>query len=239
MPGDIEKPKPSYGLDPNFPLQVEDASPTPEGKIELQVANLYQRSRDDKDSYDVESQLKWGIWKDVDFHLTVPAYFGNDSTTGSGQIQVNSQWEFLEEAPDEWWPAMAVEGDLNLPTGTGDYGLDTAVQFIATKTVIPGETQGQVHVNFTVSRNADKFPDERRYTYAAIVGYSQALTRTTAIVFDLGRGQSFTHDEDSNFAEVGFIQAISEKFRIAVGVGVGIGDDSPTYTGNVAFQYEF
>lgn len=228
-----------YGLDPNFPLQVEDARTTPEGKIEYQQADVYQRSKDDKDQYTIEPQLKWGVIKDVDLHLTVPYVFGNGDTTDAGQVQVNSQWEFLEEKPDEWWPALAVEGDLNLPTGTSDDGWDVGLQVIATKTVISGPTQGQIHLNFTETRNGQAHSDQREFVYNAVIGYSQRILDETVLVLDVGRSQGFSHNDETNFAEVGLIQKVTEHLNLAVGVGLGFGDESYTYGGNFAFQYEF
>ena len=90
---------------------------------------------------------------------------------------MNAQWNFLKDSEKTWWPAMAIEGQLDIPSGKDSEGLDTRLQFIATKTLSGQPAQDQLHVNFTWVHNAENAPVERDDRYIAVLGYSRRLVK--------------------------------------------------------------
>ncbi len=235
--GRPDAPEPPYSISSDLPLRFEDAEPTGYRRLQVQFATIYDRTHDGRDRYRFEPQLKYGVAPQVDVHVLSPLLGGNDGRTGSGDLQVNGQWEFLLERPGSPWPALAVQGQLELPTGRDAAGVDPSVKFIATKTISAAYGHDELHVNVNYAYDAGPAGGDRRSTLFALLGYSRRLTDRTVLVADYVWEQRSRRDEDWHRLEAGLVYELSEHLRVAAGVGTGLGGDAPSVSGTVGVNY--
>lgn len=228
-----------YRLSADFPLRVEDAAPTKEGDIKFEFLARHAHTDQGRDRFTLQPELKWGVGRNWDLHVQAPFFLGNASQTGSRDLQINSQWNFVREQPERWWPAAAVEVQLDFPTGERSAGVDTTLQALATKTLTALPAQDQLHVNVSWVHNAGRLVTERADRYIVIVGYSRRLASKTVFVADGVREQLREKHWDANIVELGLIQDVTQKLKLAVGVGVGIGAESPDVVSSLGVQFSF
>lgn len=225
------------GLDPDFPVRVEDAYPSKCGDAYLKLSSRYSDLPTGVDQTLIQPELAWGFAPNLDVHISSPIFISNSeaSRTGSGDVNANVQWLFHDQHEGEWIPAMAVEGDLIFPTGgQNNTGLDTTVQFIATETLYWAPSFDSIHLNLTWMRNADAAPLQREVAYNAILGYSRRIAPETVLIADVLWEETFVKHAAGETAEIGVIQKLGDHIQLAAGVGIGLGDDdAANYTATV------
>lgn len=222
-----------YKLDPDFPSRIEDAYPVKFGDAYIKYTSRYGRQRSGTDRTTATPEVAAGIAPNVDLHISESYYIGDADHTGSGDTNINSQWMFLEEKQGEWWPALAVEGTVLLPTGRESEGLDTGLQFLLTKTLDWGPHFDEVHLNVQWNHNFIHDTGERSDYYVAVAGYTRRLVENIVLDTDVYWQQAEARRTNAQGAEVGLIYVLGDNVLLAGGVGSSLGDDAANFEATV------
>lgn len=219
-------------LEEGLPTQLEDAYPTAYRNREIQFFTSYERTRDGKDRVTLQPTLEFGVFRNAELKLTAPFFAGSADKRNSGDIQAELLYNFNTES--RALPAFAVVGRVTAPSGRRSAGLDTAVKFIATKSI--SNRFDRLHVNLELERNGAPRFDERNTLYRAIFGYSGRVGADTLFVADFVRKQERLRGENSNVVEAGIRRQINPLTIVTFGAGVGIGEQSPKFQIRIGIQ---
>jgi hypothetical protein len=219
-------------LEEGLPTELEDAYPTAYRNREVQFFTRYERTRDGKDRVTFQPTLEFGVFRNAELKFTAPFFAGSADKTGSGDIQAELLYNFNTESRK--LPAFAVVGRVTAPSGRRSAGVDTAVKFIATKSI--SNRLDRLHLNLELERNGGARFDERNTLYRAIFGYSGRIGADTLFVADFVRKQERMRGENSNIVEAGFRRQINPLTIITFGAGVGIGEQSPKFRFTIGIQ---
>ena len=225
-------------LQPQLPVEVEDAEPLPSGVRELQVPLRWTRERDSDNRLLVEPRLMMGFGARWQASVGLPLVVGSSDRSNSGNLRGDLMWKAFDEAG--LIPAVALGATLELPTGNDAEGTDITLRALATKTL--GATPGthQIHGNFAYRINDDAQPGERDDTTRFILGYSTPLTPSTVIVADVLRGHGrLGATAMSTVFEVGVRYVFTPGTIVSLGLARGDGDDAPSWGVTAGFQTRF
>lgn len=224
-------------LEPNLPLEVEDAYPTGYLNREFQLSARYERTAEGKNQYVVDPRLEYGFARNWQARIRVPFILGSGDKTGSGDIGAEIFYNFNTESLK--LPAFAASVNVVAPTGRNSSGLDTSYKLIATKSLGYAEKLQRVHLNLTYFNNASPRPEERTTRYAAVAGYSQRVGPQTIFLADYVRQQEKQRSMTSNIVEVGLRYQQTPLTVLSVGLGAGIGNQSPDFRATLGLQRSF
>ncbi len=221
-------------LEEGFPLRVEDAYASPYGNWEFELPFRYDRTRDERDLFELAPEIAYGIARNADVAVAVPVLLGSADKTGSGNIELEAFYNFNTEGLI--LPAFALKGVAVLPTGRDSDGLDTRLLLIATRSI--GNRLDRLHFNVEFENNADPRPEERDDRWTFILGYSGRMGPDMMIVADVIREQERRKDEASNVVELGLRRMLTPLIVLSTAVGAGFGDESPPFRFVLGFQAE-
>ena len=223
-----------YSIDPDFPVRVEDAFPVGYKDAYVKLITRYSNNLDGTDTTTIQPEVAYGFAPNFDVHVISPYLIGDGSRSGSGDFNVNVQYLALEQKEGDWWPSVAIEGDVIVPSGVHSDGLDTIVQVIATQTLSWAPAFDAIHVDLTWTHNAiASHPEERDDGYNAILGFSRRIGDDTVLITDVLWERTLSQGSEAETAEIGVIQSVGEYVLLSAGVGVGLGDDAADYTATV------
>lgn len=222
-----------------FPIRIEDATVTESGKFQTYLPARYLHLDDGTDQLQLLPEIDYGFGEVFEFDVKVPVLMGDADDTNSGDVQLALQWQAVQQSEEFDFATISLEGQITLPTGEDSAGLDTQFTLLVTKQLGGDDTKGSVHLNASWIRNAANGDDERENRGLLVLGYSRLLSKDTLLVADVAREWDEAEDVESNLVEVGVIQAINDKLKLAAGVGTGIGDESPHLTATVGLEYDF
>ena len=110
------------------PFYTDDSEVTEKGKFHLQVSNEYDLLQ--RSSYPAKTQnlsvfeLDYGLFKGVEVGVDAPliaihsARVASPRTAvGIGDVNFHLKYNFYKEREDSKWPAMALNMNVELPTG--------------------------------------------------------------------------------------------------------------------------
>jgi len=111
-------------------FQADDATTTPQGHFEIDVANLYSRTKSETTGALTSLEVDYGAAENIELHLYAPLAFdrkspGGRTNYGYGDTELGVKYRFINQAPGEWWPAVAFFPLVELPTGEERRGLGT------------------------------------------------------------------------------------------------------------------
>lgn len=219
-------------LEKGFPLQVEDAYPSPYRDWEFEISSLYDRTRDERNLFVLAPEIAYGIAPNADVAVAVPVFLGSADKTGSGDIELEAFYTFNTEGLI--FPAFALKGTAIFPTGRDSHGVGSQILLIATKSI--SNRLDRLHFNVEFENNADPLPDERDNRWTFIIGYSGRLGPDMMIVADVVREQGRKEDEASNVIELGLRRMLTPLAVLSTAVGAGFGDESPPFRFVLALQ---
>lgn len=223
-------------LEENLPLQVEDAYPIAHRGREVQAIFRYDYTRENEDKLLLEPQIELGLLPNTELSISSPFFLGEADQRGRGDIEIAGLYNFNTEGL--FLPALALEAQGTIPTGVSSDGFDTALKFIATKSISRMGTD-RLHLNLAWLHNAAPLADEREHRYAAVLGYSRRLAADWVLVADFVRQTDRIEHEDSNILELGFRWQVTPLTVVSFGAGAGIGRESPKARAVLGFQKSF
>ncbi|MDD5232326.1 MAG: hypothetical protein PHG91_02920 [Syntrophales bacterium] len=224
-------------LEEGIPLQVVDAYATPYLNREIQASWRYERTRESEEKLVLEPRLEYGFARNWQGSISVPVIAGNADQTGSGNVGIETLYNFNAETL--FLPALALSGRADLPTGRESAGVDTTLTFIATKMIIPSSRFNRTHFNLSWMHNRGANDDERVDRYRALVGFDIRVGRDTVLVTDLFRELTIKKGERSTMFELGFRTQLTPFTLIGFGASAGLGDQSPRFRITLGFQHSF
>jgi hypothetical protein len=222
------------GIDSDLPLRLDDANPTDTGEVQFQSSFRYERTHDHEDTLTIEPRLKWGVATDIDVHVQTSFAAADGDRGGTRDVEVGSEWRVVRERG--YVPDLALELELDAPSGVRSAGLDTEVEGVVTKTLTDGPSHDQVHLNATWTHDAAARPGDRDDRYTVIAGYTRTLAPFALLVADVVREQQSGRRMDTNLVEVGMVAMAGSRVELAAGIGAGIGEESPDFVAVLAVQ---
>lgn len=218
-------------LNRNLPLEMEDARPTDAGGVELQLSTNWRRSREGADSYLLLPQLQWGFARDAHLQVATQGQVGDTDPAGNWDLQIGALYRFLG---DDQAFSLAVYGELDLPTGIDNAGLDTELKLIASQPIGP---QSGTHFNLAWVHNPAPAEGERPHGFRAALGGHHKFSDRWMIVADVARNVAKTTDEDVTLVELGAVTQIGQALTTSLGLSAGLGQASPRTQVTLGLQY--
>jgi hypothetical protein len=225
-------------LEEGLPVQIEDAYPIGFLGREVQGLVRYEHDEDGADTITFRPVLEIGVWRNAQVAVESDLIAGNGDRTGSGNVAVHGLYNFNTETLA--WPALAIKGGLEFPTGKSAEGVDTTLKFIATKTIGKNlDSLDRVHLNLAWMHNAQSQEDERDDHYLLGLGYSRRVHADAILVADYLFEQERQEDTDMHLVELGLRYQCTPLAVVAAGIGTGIAEDSPDIRLTFSFQRSF
>ncbi len=225
-------------LEEGLPVRIEDAYPIGYLGREFQSLARYEHDEDGTDTVTFRPVLEVGVWRNAQVAVESDLIAGNGDRTGSGNVAVHGLYNFTTETLT--WPALAIKGGVELPTGKSAEGVDTTIKFIVTKTLDQSlESLDRIHFNAAWMHNAESQEDERDDHYLLGLGYSRRVHADAILVADYIFEQEREEDTDVHLIELGLRYQCTPLSVIAAGVGTGVAEDSPDLRVTFAFQRSF
>ena len=214
-------------LEAGFPTSVVDAYPIHYRALEAQLALGYQKPDDTDGGLVIMPRFEVGAAPNLQLGAGV-TFITDGNREHSGDITVDALYNFNQESL--WWPALAIAGEVALPTGKGSQGVRTNVMAILTKGIIPWwSDRWHVNVGWEFLSDADNAERDRRFQ--AVLGYSRPLSTDMVLVIDGVRRQG--EDNGSPWetaAELGLRRQLTPLAVISLGGGLDFADHAG-YTG--------
>ncbi len=230
-----------FNLESGIPTTIEDIEPVDRGSLELQAFGRYLRMSGDRNIGEAEPRLAFGVLEKTQLEVGAPFLLGAGEANGNGDVQISVLRKLRDAARDEWWPGLAIEADLGLPTGAERSGFRNGVD--AGLTVLLKKEAGihGFHLNAGFDWSDDESAEERlrRVAWSGAVGHHAPLTQWLVVVSDLAWSQA---DEkgttDIWLLETGVRAQLTRRLIGAVGIGAGLnrGTETPAFTLTVGFQ---
>jgi len=225
-------------LEEGLPVQIEDAYPIGFMGREFQGLARYEHAEDGTDTIIFRPVLEVGVWRNAQVAVESDLIAGNGDRTGSGNVAVHGLYNFNTETLA--WPALAIKGGLEFPTGKSAEGVDTTLKFLLTKTVGKSlDSLDRIHFNAAWMHNAEALEDERDDHYMLGLGYSRRVHADAILVVDYIFEQERQEDTDMHLIELGLRYQCTPLSVIAAGIGTGVAEDSPELRATFAFQRSF
>lgn len=221
-------------LDINIPNTLHDAFAAERGSVELLGAARYDR-RHGHDFVRFFPRLQIGVAEGLQATVEVPYTVGSGPGDDRGVATIGALYNFNRESA--WLPAFAVAVDAGPAIGPGAHGGEMRLFGIASKTIDP-EAGRRLHLNLAWFRRFDPGEEERRDRYRVTVGYSQVLSRNTALVANyLRESQEERSERAANILEAGLRYRVAPNLILGGALGAGIGHDSPRFRAIVSVQF--
>lgn len=226
-------------LEEGIPLEIEDSYAASYLSREFQLASRFERTAEGKDVWMLVPRLEVGLpVRNSELSLSLPFEFGSAvAEEGLRNIGVELLYNFNTEG--KYLPAFAIAGEIEFPTGNGPEGVDTALKFIATRTIGWTSLLQRAYFNAAWLHNDDPQPHERDDRYKIVVGYAVHAGADTMILADYIHEQELERGVTSNIAELGVRRMLNPLTVIAVGAGVGLDNDSPDFRIRFGLQKSF
>jgi hypothetical protein len=230
-------------LDPNRPIQMEDAYPIPKGEIGLESGVRFNDRRSGRTRAVFQPQIIYGAFQNTQIELQSDLFSEPSSLVGpnrSGDLHVGTLYNFNTETLQ--WPAFAVRVEADLPTGVQSRGVDAQVTGIMTRSF--GRARFHLNAGYTVVGNAQA--DERNGAYRVIaalsypIGYPHRFRET--LIVDVYTRQSDLRGQRNNTGiEIGLRHQVSSRVVADAGLGTEVygPSDRAAMTGTIGLSVGF
>lgn len=224
-------------LEAGLPVEVEDAYPTAYRNREFQLQAAWERTGEGHDQALLVPRFELGFARNWQAKLEVPFRIGAGDKRNSGDIHLEAFYNFNMERGS--MPAIALAGEVAVPTGKDSEGLDTALKLLMTKTVGRTSMLQRVNLNFEYTMNSDALDDERNHMWKFVAGYMRRLDADTVWIVDYAREQEREVGKTTELAELGFRRQVTPLRVLVLGLGVGLNDESPDFRLTTGLQQSF
>ena len=228
-------------LAPNYPVEIEDALPVPQGSLVVQLDQRFTRDRGMGATSDLgqpEAVFKLGAAKGLQLDFSPSYSYGSSSSADRGFGTIDALYQFTEDKG--LLPDLAVHAYYQAGYGHGGPSDQTILRGLLTKRLGDTVEAPRVHLNLTWTHVISPTVDARDDQYAVGVGYSMLLETHTALVVDYVHSQRpDRHDPYENLVDVGLIHQFSPQWSVAFGAGGGVTASSPEARVFVGLQRSF
>jgi hypothetical protein len=220
-------------LDEGLPVRLEDAYPLAYRDREIQVYFQYVEQEEQRYRINLTPVIEAGFPRNTQLEIEVPLIFGKTDNTGSADIRTILFYNFNMEGL--YFPAIALEAAIDIPTGKNSEGIDPSFKLILTKTLGGGKLN-RIHLNGEYSLNVDPQENAREHLYTLVAGYSQRITPNSIIIFDFYRELEREENAEVNVFEAGTRTQLDPLTVFSIGGGIGIRQESPRFKVTVGLQ---
>lgn len=229
-------------LAPNYPVEIEDALPVPQGSFVVQLDQRFTRDRGMGTTSDLgqpEAVFKLGAAKGLQLDFSPSYAYGSSANADRGFATVDALYQFAYDTGG-LLPDLALHGYYQAGYGHGGPSDQTVLRALATKRLGDHDTGPRLHLNLTWTHVVSPAADARDDQYSVGAGYSMLLLKDTALVVDYVHSQRpDRHDPYENLVDVGLIHQFSPQWSIAFGAGGGVSASSPEGRVFVGLQRSF
>lgn len=210
------------------PVFLRSADPEPPGEVVFKNNFEWEHNRsgggDDRDEYEYEPEIEWGVVENHELIFEVPFKIGEGEVDGNGDLTVGWHWRLWDEEGSR--PAFAIRNFVRIPTGVNSNGVDYELRGLFTKTLVPGSTR--LHLNpFAKTVNGDNEPENRPFHWGTAIGVDHKLSNNLLLITDYiySNGEE-ENTRDNHEAEVGLDWHLDERQTLGFAVMAGLdGDD--------------
>ncbi len=228
-------------LAPNYPVEIEDALPVPQGALVVQLDQRFTRDRGTGSTSDLgqpEAVFKLGAAKGLQLDFSPSYSYGSSSSADRGFGTVDALYQFTEDRG--LLPDLAVHAYYQAGYGHGGPSDQTILRGLVTKRLGDTAEAPRLHLNLTWTHVISPEADARDDQYSVGVGYSMLVLKDTAVVVDYVHDQRpDRHDPDENLVDVGLIHQFSPEWAVSVGAGGGLTRTAPEGRIFVGLQRSF
>jgi hypothetical protein len=230
-------------LDPNRPLQFEDAYPIPKGEIGIESGVRVNDRRSGRTRVVFQPQIIYGAFLNTQIEIQSDLLTEPHTVVGankSGDLRLGVLYNFNTETLT--LPAFAFRIEANFPTGVRSKGVDTEMTGILTRSF----RQLRFHVNAGYTVLGSPQGRERNGTYRLVAALSYPIGypyrfRETLIVDIYTRQSDLVGQRNNTGVEIGIRHQLSSRIVLDGGLGtefVGPSDRS-AITGTVGLSVGF
>jgi len=230
-------------LDPNRPLQVEDAYPIPEGEIALESGVRVNDRREGRTRFAFQPQILYGAFRNTQIEIQSDLLTESATVVGpnrSGDLRLGVLYNFNTETLT--LPALAMSLELDVPTGVQSKGVDTKVTGILTRSV----GRLRFHVNGSYALHGSPQYQERGGMYRIVAAVSYPIGypyrfRETLIIDVYTRQSDLVGQSNHTGIEVGLRHQLTSRIVLDGGLGTEFlgPSDRAAITGTVGLSVGF
>ncbi len=230
-------------LDPNRPLQVEDAYPIPEGEIALESGVRVNDRREGRTRFAFQPQILYGVFRNTQIEIQSDLFTESATVVGpnrSGDLRLGVLYNFNTETLT--LPALAMSLELDVPTGVQSRGVDTKVTGILTRSV--GRLRFHFNGGYTVLGSPQYQERSGMYRFVAAVSYPIGYPyrfRETLIIDVYTRQSDLLGQSNHTGIEVGLRHQLTSRIVLDGGLGTEFmgPSDRAAITGTVGLSVGF
>lgn len=230
-------------LDPNRPLQVEDAYPIPEGEIALESGVRVNDRREGRTRFAFQPQILYGVFRNTQIEIQSDLFTESATVVGpnrSGDLRLGVLYNFNTETLT--LPALAMSLELDVPTGVQSRGVDTKVTGILTRSV--GRLRFHFNGGYTVLGSPQYQERSGMYRFVAAVSYPIGYPyrfRETLIIDVYTRQSDLLGQSNHTGIEVGLRHQLTSRIVLDGGLGTEFmgPSDRAAITGTVGLSIGF
>lgn len=230
-------------LDPNRPLQVEDAYPIPEGEIALESGVRVNDRREGRTRFAFQPQILYGVSRNTQIEIQSDLFTESATVVGpnrSGDLRLGVLYNFNTETLT--LPALAMSLELDVPTGVQSKGVDTKVTGILTRSV--GRLRFHINGGYTVLGSPQYQERSGMYRFVAAASYPIGYPyrfRETLIIDIYTRQSDLLGQSNHTGIEVGLRHQLSSRIVLDGGLGTEFmgPSDRAAITGTVGLSIGF
>jgi hypothetical protein len=230
-------------LDPNRPIQMEDAYAIPKGEIGVESGVRVNDRRAGRTRFVFQPQIIYGAFDNAQIEIQGDLFTEPSSVVGankSGDLHLGLLYNFNTETLA--WPAFAVRVETDLPTGVNSRGLDTQVTGVLTRSV--GRMRFHLNAGYTFLGSARGVEREGAYRVVAAMSYPIGYPhrfRETLIVDVYTRQSDLIGQRNNTGIELGLRHQLTSRVVLDGGLGSEIfgPTDRAAITGTVGMSVGF
>ena len=208
-------------LDPNRPIAMEDAYAIPKGEIGMEGGVRFNDRREGRTRVTFQPQIIYGAFDNTQVELQGDLFTDPNTLVGankSGDLHVGVLYNFNTETMNI--PALAIRGEVDLPTGLNSRGIDTQITGIMTRSF----ERLRVHVNVGYTVLGSPQGMERSGTYRLVAAVSYPLGyptsfRDTLIANVYTRQSDLQGQRNNTGVEIGLRHQLSSRLVVDAGIG--------------------
>jgi len=208
-------------LDPNRPIQMEDAYAIPKGEIGLESGVRFNDRRTGKTRFVFQPQIIYGAFNNTQIEIQSDLFTEPDSLVGankSGDLHLGVLYNFNTETLA--LPAFAMRVEADLPTGVGSKGVDTQVTGVLTRSF--GRLRVHLNAGYTALGSPQGQERDGAYRIVAAVSYPIGYPhrfRETLIVDVYTRQSDLVGQRNNTGVEIGLRHQLSSRVVLDGGLG--------------------
>ncbi|MBI5855834.1 MAG: hypothetical protein HZB35_11545 [Nitrospirae bacterium] len=230
-------------LDPNRPIQMEDAYAVPKGEIGLESGVRLNDRRAGRTRITFQPQIIYGAFDNTQVEIQGDLFTEPRSVVGankSGDLHLGLLYNFNTETLTV--PAFAIRVEADFPTGVRSKGIDTAVMGVLTRSF----DRLRAHLNVGYTLLGAPQGQERRGGYRVVaalsypIGYPHRF-RETLILDVYTRQSDLVGRRNHTGIEFGLRHQLSSRIVVDTGVGTELlgPTDRSALTGTVGLSVGF